>query len=105
MSSEIKLDAVIHYSGMEPAFNSNGKTSLVDRGNGIDKVQDSFRSQEEWSISNSLTTAEHRAASDRWCIFCVFSSCSSNLFIHLLIFPSRRMMLLSVRNPFIIHLP
>ncbi|KAI5675023.1 hypothetical protein M9H77_05973 [Catharanthus roseus] len=66
MSSEIKLDAVIHYSGMEPAFNSNGKTSLVDRGNGIDKVQDSFRSQEEWSISNSLTTAEHRAASDSY---------------------------------------
>lgn len=81
MSSEIKLDAIICQDGSEPVFNSDGKAFIVDRPNGMHRVQDNFRSQEEWSISN-LPTVECKASSDR-CLIFVFLTCpnSFNLII------------------------
>lgn len=64
MSSKIKLDVVIFHDELEPTFNSDGKALLVDKLNGIHKVQDNFRSEEECSISNS-PIAECKAASGR----------------------------------------
>ncbi|CDP09170.1 unnamed protein product [Coffea canephora] len=63
MSSEIKLESIVCKNGEEPALNHlDGDGSFSHRKNEVHKIQDGFRSHGDWSVSDSPTTAERRAA-------------------------------------------